>query len=148
MRRNRRGRRSEAHRATTVSVLLPVGSPDGPLVVAINNHGDRYDWALPGGYVEPGEDPQEAAGRELVEETSICVPPEYLRPFLTRRKTDGGIHTTYVVTETHAPVEWPDEMESVPYEGDVALVRPARLVVPSSRYYRYSRDLLRKANLL
>jgi len=33
-------------------------------------------WALPGGYMEKGETPEEAACRELLEETRIAVDPE------------------------------------------------------------------------
>jgi len=32
-------------------------------------HRDRTTWEIPGGHIEKGESPDEAAGRELVEET-------------------------------------------------------------------------------
>lgn len=32
-------------------------------------HQDRTTWEIPGGHIEPGEMPDEAAGRELYEET-------------------------------------------------------------------------------
>lgn len=143
----RRGRRSNAHRATTVAVLIPVASIDGPLIVGINRFGDNSDWGLPAGHVDEGEEPLMAAGRELVEETSIFIHPDFLRPFLTT-KTPEGYHTTYVITTDTAPVEWPNVLRSVPYEGDVALVRPARLLLPTARHHAHNRNLLRKANLL
>lgn len=32
-------------------------------------HNDRITWEIPGGHIEPGESPDEAAGREVMEET-------------------------------------------------------------------------------
>lgn len=48
-------------------------------------------WGLPGGHVEKGEPPREAAARELREETSLSVVPDALRLVSTDalRSRDG-----------------------------------------------------------
>lgn len=60
--------------AATILPLL--GDDDSPRVVMIRTHRfapDRVLWELPAGTLEPGEDPQVAAGRELEEETGYAA---------------------------------------------------------------------------
>ncbi|GAA2717956.1 NUDIX domain-containing protein [Micromonospora olivasterospora] len=47
----------------------------GHRYVLMVERGDGHGWALPGGYVDPGEDPTDAAVRELAEETGLTVNP-------------------------------------------------------------------------
>lgn len=44
--------------------------------VALVERSDGHGWALPGGYVDPGETPAAAAVRELGEETGLLLYPE------------------------------------------------------------------------
>lgn len=47
-------------------------NPDGELLVVRRAHHPGYnEWALPGGFLESGETPQEGCLRELKEETSL-----------------------------------------------------------------------------
>jgi ADP-ribose pyrophosphatase YjhB (NUDIX family) len=54
-------------------VLLPVGS--GVIVIRRNTEPQKGTLTLPGGYIDSGETWQEAASRELLEETGISVAP-------------------------------------------------------------------------
>ena len=56
---------------------------DGESVLLIKRKGDPFSgyWALPGGFIDPGETPEQAAKRELQEETGVDI---------------GGIKMSYV----------------------------------------------------
>ena len=56
-------------RGTMVAVV------DGRQVLFVRHtYGDRARWELPGGWVQHGEDPAQAARREVAEEVGIDVP--------------------------------------------------------------------------
>ncbi len=44
--------------------------------VLLQRRSDNGEWALPGGAVDPGEEPAEAVVREVWEETAVLVQPE------------------------------------------------------------------------
>jgi 8-oxo-dGTP diphosphatase len=64
-------------------VLCPVDTADGPGLVVIRRDIEpgRGQLALPGGFIETGETWQEAATRELREETGILADPADVRLF-------------------------------------------------------------------
>jgi 8-oxo-dGTP diphosphatase len=60
-------------------LLLPgvaavIIDPDGR--VLLQRRSDSGEWGLPGGAIEPGEEPAEALVREILEETALDVVPE------------------------------------------------------------------------
>ncbi|MCK6508011.1 NUDIX hydrolase [Myxococcota bacterium] len=55
----------------TVDVLVPAPTPDGPGLVLIRRAHPPAGWALPGGFVDRGEKVEDAALRELLEETGL-----------------------------------------------------------------------------
>ena len=52
--------------------IVTAFAEDGRWLVMVER-GDGHGWALPGGTVEPGEDPADAAARELKEETGLAL---------------------------------------------------------------------------
>ncbi len=49
------------------------------LVLAVSRKDDHSDFGLPGGKIDPGEEPACAAARELWEETGLVVAPSTIR---------------------------------------------------------------------
>jgi 8-oxo-dGTP pyrophosphatase MutT (NUDIX family) len=54
--------------------MVAVTDPAGRVLLVRHTYGDRARWELPGGWVQAGEDPAEAARREVLEEVGIDVP--------------------------------------------------------------------------
>lgn len=53
--------------------LVSLYDEHGHRWIAMVERADGLGWALPGGYVDPGEDPTAAAARELAEETGLSL---------------------------------------------------------------------------
>lgn len=85
----KRGRVSPGYRASdypnfAVTCDIVIFSMEGqsPSILLVQRGADPFAgmWALPGGFKHPNETLDEAAGRELLEETNVDAPP-YLRQF-------------------------------------------------------------------
>ena len=62
----------------TVAVVDSTGSDPAVLCVERGVPPGIGEWTLPGGHMEPGEEPHAAAARELEEETGVAVDPDAL----------------------------------------------------------------------
>ncbi|HLQ60615.1 MAG TPA: NUDIX hydrolase [Candidatus Acidoferrales bacterium] len=76
---------------TAAGGLICRSGPDGDLEVALIHRPDYDDWTLPKGKIDPGETPEQAAVREVEEETGLRC--EVLRPagcilYIDRRGRD------------------------------------------------------------
>lgn len=63
----------------TLAADVVLFAPGHVLLITRKNAPYQGMWALPGGFVEPVETPQQAAARELYEETGIQLAPSLLR---------------------------------------------------------------------
>jgi 8-oxo-dGTP diphosphatase len=88
-----------------------VRDPDGRIALVKNNWSDG--WILPGGGVEPGEDPMRAAKREVREETglkaNIDTPLVVLdQSYIAKNDGSEWFSALYVVYSAYAEGEIPD----------------------------------------
>jgi 8-oxo-dGTP pyrophosphatase MutT (NUDIX family) len=88
---------------------------------------DSWGWEIPGGRIDEGETPAEAAARETREETGWRPGP--LRPLFSYHPAPGGIDQTFHVFEAEGAVEEgePDVDETERVEW-VALARVRELI--------------------
>jgi len=63
---------------TDVILFAEAGGRLHVLLIERGNHPYKGRWALPGGFVEPEEDLDDAARRELAEETGVMLPADVL----------------------------------------------------------------------
>ena len=75
--------------APVAVVLLPID--DGVLTVRRGINPGKGQLALPGGFIDCGETWQEAAVREVVEETAVIIAPEQLSVLNVRSATDDTV---------------------------------------------------------
>ncbi|WP_030763490.1 NUDIX domain-containing protein [Streptomyces sp. NRRL F-2664] len=122
-----------------VGVGLVVLDGDGRVLLG-QSHDGR--WELPGGKVDPGEGFEEAAARELAEETALRVTPEGVRVLsvqieaqsdltrLTAAAVTTGAEGVPVVTEPHKIARWewfePAGIPSSLYAPSAAVLRAWR----------------------
>ncbi|MFX0056423.1 MAG: NUDIX domain-containing protein [Promethearchaeota archaeon] len=81
------------------SPAVDVAVVDGEMLLLVKRGRDPYkdSWALPGGFVEYGETVEEAAAREVLEETGIRVTLEAILGVYSDPRRDPRGHTITTV---------------------------------------------------
>lgn len=80
-----------------VIIFVPGNTPEEDGVVLIERLNEPFGWALPGGYVDYGETCEQAAIREMKEETGLAVRLTGLHGVYSDPERDSRHHTMSVV---------------------------------------------------
>lgn len=108
---------------------------DDGMVLAVSRKNDPYDFGLPGGKVDQGESPKEAAARELAEETGLVA--TRLRQVF--KEFDGSYCCYTFVGDVSGSINTDEE-------GVVRWVHPD-VLLSSSRFAPYNRKLFKHVGI-
>lgn len=113
-----------------VGVGVVVTKDDAVLLVQRKFHG-AGSWSTPGGYLDPGESPESAALRELLEETGVTATDPIVQGISNDIHPDGKHNVTFWVTARYmsgdARLSTPDELNAVSWFAWSALPEPIYL---------------------
>lgn len=131
-----------------VCVLLKRQTPTGSIeILTVSKKDDHRDIGIPGGKVEIGETLQQAACRELMEETGYFVRPQTLMPILSGDAETGEDIVTsdcYCITFTTDHYEFKQDTTE---PGVVAWLPPSAIIQSTCSYIPYNKKMLTLAGI-
>ncbi|MBF8273568.1 MAG: ADP-ribose pyrophosphatase [Magnetococcales bacterium] len=74
-------------------IIIELVDRENNPIVLIERKNPPYGWAIPGGFVDPGERVEQAAKREALEETGLSVTLKTLLGIYSDPKRDPRFHT-------------------------------------------------------
>ncbi|MFD7026734.1 NUDIX domain-containing protein [Streptomyces sp. NPDC059917] len=128
--------RAAARANAVVGVGLVVVAADGRILLGLAHDGR---WELPGGKVDPGEGFEQAAARELAEETALRVAPADVRVLGVRLDATAGLTRLTAAAVTGAAVGTPAVTEPdkiARWEWFAPTAVPTALYPPSAAVLR------------
>ena len=114
---------------------------EGGKILAVSRKDDKEDFGLPGGKVEPGETPIEAACRELLEETGYQVVDPRYSHIIYHAETDGKLAVTYEI-----PLGALKQTKTPKETGVVAWVTPD-VLAEGKTFGEYNRGLFKTVGI-
>jgi 8-oxo-dGTP diphosphatase len=115
-------------------VLVPISHADGRhglVVVRRDIEPCRGEIALPGGFIETGESWQEAAARELVEETGLPAQPDEVSLFDVRSSYRGFSLMVFGIVPPRRVEALPPSAPTEESQEWLVLTGPAELAFPT-----------------
>ena len=98
-------------RGSTLSADVVILDEQGRILLV--HRKDDQTWSLPGGTVEKAETPDQAARREVLEETGLVISLDALADVYVR--LDGTVHLTYVARKLSGNLRESPESPLVQY---------------------------------
>lgn len=95
-----------------IGVDVVIQNDEGKLL--LHQRADDKTWGLPGGWVDKGETPDQAAVREVKEETGLDIELDHLAHVQVREA--GTVHLTYIARGIGGSLQKSSESLEVTYK--------------------------------